>query len=169
MYDPVEVYNQEPHGDTMENKEIEKFAIWTVNSASIEITLESIRTRIDEGTALSILCGADYGTLIREINELSTYASTESEVTWLSERIVEMHKCILDDLRLLEKVTDESTLWTTSLNRSNACVKLLEAYRSWKLRDKDTEALIEKSFRRLVSICMETPWERGLEHIKRNL
>ena len=153
MYDSVEVYNQEPHGDTMNYAEIEKYATWKVDSEYIKITLKSIRNRIDNNEELGILYGVEYSTLIAQINELCAYASTESEVTWLSERIVEMHKCILDDLRLLEKVTDESTPWLTSRDRAMTCEKLLEAYRGFQLRDEDTEVLIEKCFRAFISIC----------------
>lgn len=142
----------------MDRKEIEKHATWRVNSEYIKITLKSIQDRIKSNEPLGILCGVEYGTLINQINELCAYASTKLEVTWLSERIVEMHKCILDDIRLLEKVTDESTMWSTSRNRTMACERLLNAYKSFQLRDEDTEVLIEKCFRKLVSICMETPW-----------
>ena len=153
MYDPVEVYNQEPHGDTLNYIEIEKYATWKVDSEYIKITLKSIRDRIDNHEVLGIVSGVEYGTLITQINELCAYASTELEVTWLSERIVEMHKCSLDDIRLLEKVTDESTSWLTSRDRAMTCEKLLEAYGDFQLRDEDTEVLIEKCFRAFISIC----------------
>ena len=78
----------------MNYAEIEKYATWKVDSEYIKITLKSIRDRIDNHEVLSILSGVEYGTLITQINELCAYASTELEVTWLSERIVEMHLCI---------------------------------------------------------------------------
>mgnify|MGYP004512951327 CR=1 FL=1 len=137
----------------MTHAEIEKYAAWKVNSEYIKLTLNSLQNRINSNEELDILSGVEYDTLIAQVNELSTYATTESEITWLSERIVEMHKCILDDIRLLEEGTDESTSWFTSRDHAIACERLLETYRSWKLRDKNTEALIEKTFRRLISIC----------------
>lgn len=137
----------------MNRKDIEKYAIWTVDSEYIKITLNSIRNRIDSNEDLGILYGVEYDTLITQINELCDYASTELEITWLSERIVEMHKCILDDLHLLEKGTDRSTSWITSRDRAMTCERLLGTYRGFKLRDKATEARIEKTFRRLISIC----------------
>ena len=137
----------------MNRKDIEKYAIWTVDSEYIKITLNSIRNRIDSNEDLGIIYGVEYDTLITQINELCDYASTELEITWLSERIVEMHKCILDDLHLLEKGTDGSTSWITSRDRAMTCERLLGTYRGFKLRDKVTEARIEKTFRRLISIC----------------
>lgn len=137
----------------MTNKEIEKFAIWTVDSEYIKITLNNISNRIHNREELGIIYGVEYDTLITQVNELCDYASTELEITWLSERIVEMHKCILNDLRLLEEGTDGSTSWITSRDRAMTCERLLGTYRSFKLRDKATEARIEKTFRRLVSIC----------------
>ena len=140
----------------MANKEIEKFAIWTVDSEYIKIILNSLRNRISNNEVLSIICGAEYGTLINQLNELCEYASTETEVTWLSERFVEMHKCILDDLSLLvdSNSLKNSHSWELG-NRKIACERLLEAYRGFKLRDEDTEALIEKCLETLTSICKE--------------
>lgn len=140
----------------MDRKEIEKYAVWKVNSEYIKITLNSIRNRIGGNEVLSIICDAEYGTLITQVNELCDYASTELEVTWLSERIVEMHKCILDDLSLL---VDSSSLksshsWELS-NRKIACERLRETYKRFRLRDEDTEALIEKCLIVLTSICDE--------------
>lgn len=153
MYDPVEVNIPRAVEVIMTHAEIEKYATWKVDSEYIKITLKSIRNRIESNEALGILCGAEYGTLVTQINELCAYASTELEVTWLSEMIVEMHKCILNDLRLLEEGTNGSTSWITSRDRAMTCEILLGTYKSFKLRDKATEARIEKTFRRLVSIC----------------
>lgn len=150
----------------MNRKEIEKYAIWKVNSEYIKITLNNISNRIHNGEELGILYGVEYDTLITQLNELCRYASTELEITWLSERIVEMHKCILNDLRLLEEGTDGSTSWITSRDRAMTCERLLGTYKSFKLRDKDTEVLIEKCFRKLISICNGDNMERRYNHVK---
>ena len=137
----------------MTHAEIEKFAFWTVNSTAIKIELESIRTRIKHEEVLSIAFGAEYVTLINEINELCAYASTESEVTYVTEKITEMHKCILDDLMLL--ITDNglknSTLWELC-DRKVVCERLLKSYKQLKLRNEDIKVLIEKCLVTLTSI-----------------
>ena len=137
----------------MTHAEIEKFAFWSVDSTAIKITLESIRSRIEREEVLSIIFGAEYVTLINEINELCTYASTESEVTWVAEKITEMHKCILDDLLLLINVNGlkNSTSWELC-DRKVVCERLLQSYKQLKLRNEDTEVLIEKCLATLTSI-----------------
>ena len=137
----------------MLNKEIEKYAIWKVDSAYIEITLKSIRNRIDDHEVLDILCGVEYSTLIRELTELSTIIGNESEVTWLAKKIVDMDKCILDDLSLLidDNSLKNSHSWELR-NRKIACERLLDAYKSFKHRNKDTEALISKCLSLITSI-----------------
>lgn len=150
----------------MTHAEIEKYAAWKVKSEYIKLTLNSLKNRINSNEELDILSSVEYDTLIAQVNELSTYASTESEVTWLSERIVEMHKCILGDIRLLEEETDGSTSWFTSRDRAMLCERLLEAYRSFRLRDKATELRIEKCFKTLISICNGGNMERRYNHVK---
>lgn len=137
----------------MTHSEIKKFAVWTVDSASIEITLSTIQDRIKNHEALGILAGAEYGSLVDVLNELSTYTSSESEVTWVAERITEMHKCILDDLLMLVDINTlkNSNSWELA-NRKIACERLLETYTKFDLRDENTTSLIKKCFTTLTSI-----------------
>ncbi len=137
----------------MTHSEIEKVAFWTVDSTAVKITLESIQNRIRNSEVLSISCGAEYVTLINEINELCAYASTESEVTWVTEKITEMHKCILDDLLLLinNNGLKNSTLWELC-DRKVVCERLLKSYKQLKLQNEDIVTLIKKCLTTLSSI-----------------